>query len=174
MSLLYSCPPKVPGALRPTLNAQKMVKELTRKMNVCAPTNVFLLTSLTMVKVWRRHTLPEIVSWNVPDITFTMGKCKMLIETKVAKMIQCSFFSSWVLGRPLRTRPRSEYMREMQNVWHTWKACACFFQTKIFEVFRLFRAYFGQFTPLLCANFFWHKNCACAIDDINHYRHSWW
>ena len=30
---------------------KKTVKELTRKMNVCAPTNVFLLTSLTMVKV---------------------------------------------------------------------------------------------------------------------------
>ena len=34
----------------------------------------------------------------------------MLMEKKLEKMIQCSFLSSWVLGRPLRTRPRSEYL----------------------------------------------------------------
>ena len=70
---------------------------------------VFLLTSLTSVKVWRRHTLPEIVSWKVPEITYWMGKWRMLMEAKLVKMIQWSCLSRWVLGRPPITSPRSAY-----------------------------------------------------------------
>ena len=87
-----------------------MLVKLTKNGNIWAPMNVFLLTSLTRVKVWRRQTLPEIVSWKVPENTFWIGKCRMLMQAKLVKMSQCNFFSSCVLGRPLRTRPRSEYL----------------------------------------------------------------
>ena len=87
-----------------------MLNRLTMKGNIWAPMKVFLLTSLTSVNVSRRHTLPEMVSSKVPEITFWIGKWRMLMETKLVKVTQCSLFSSWVLGRPLRTRPRSEYL----------------------------------------------------------------
>ena len=48
----------------------KLSMKLTKKRNVWDPMNVFLLTLLTSVNVWRRQTLPEIVSSKVPEITF--------------------------------------------------------------------------------------------------------
>ena len=56
------------------------LNRLAKKGNDWAPMNVFLLTSLTRVNVWRRHTLPATVSWKVPEITFWMGKWKMVME----------------------------------------------------------------------------------------------
>ena len=62
---------------------------MTIKGSIWAPMNVFLLTSLTSVNVWRRQTLPEIVSWKVPEITFWIGKWRMLMEAKLAGVNIC-------------------------------------------------------------------------------------
>ena len=59
--------------------------KLTKKRNVWDPMNVFLLTLLTSVNVWRRQTLPEIVSSKVPEITFRHCVTKILTETKILR-----------------------------------------------------------------------------------------